>query len=547
MELRILGPLEVRDGERSIALGGAKQRGLLAILLLHANEVVSADRLIDELWGDDPPATAAHTVQVYVSNLRKALRQAAGREVVVTRPPGYVVETGPDELDLARFERLVALGQNELGRGDAAAAAAALAEALALWRGQPLADFAYERFAQAAIARLEELRISASEARIEADLALGRHALLVPELQALVAAHPLRERLRSQLMLALYRSGRQADALEAFQEARRALVDGLGIDPGPALQQLERAILNQDPLLELESPAVIAAGAPTARASPERAILVGALDAAEILRLLELAEPLARSQAPHELLLARVVSEGSALGATSTELNALRGALAARGVPARTAAFTSGAPARDLVLLATEQDVDLLLVGLCDEKPFGPFLTRVLEESPCDVGLIAGARPLRDGAVLVPFGGAVHDWAALELGAWLASAHGAVLRLVGVGEGLGHERDASRLLAHAALSVQQLAGVDTEPLLVLHGAAGVVEAGEEARIVVLGLAERWRDEGLGKARSEIAAGASAPVVFVRRGVRPGGLAPRASLTRYTWSLGGPDSPSRADP
>jgi DNA-binding SARP family transcriptional activator len=541
MELRILGPLEVRDGERSIALGGAKQRALLAILLLHANEVVSADRLIDELWGDDPPATAAHTIQVYVSNLRKALRQAAGREVVVTRPPGYVVETSPDELDLTRFERLVALGQSELGRGDAAAAADTLTEALALWRGQPLADFAYDRFAQTAIARLEELRISANEARIEADLALGRHALLVPELQALVAAHPLRERLRAQLMLALYRCGRQADALDVFQEARRALVDGLGIDPGPALQQLEHAILNQDPRLDLELPSVNAT-APIGQPSPERAILVGALSPAEIDRLRELAEPLARSQAPHELLLAQVVAEGSALGATSTELNALRATLAARGVPARTAAFTSGEPARDLVLLATEQDVDLLLVGFSAQEPLSPFLRRVLEESPCDVGLLAGAQPLRDGVVLVPFGGAVHDWAALELGAWLASAHGTVLRLAGAGGDLGHGRDASRLLAHAALSVQQLAGVDTEPLLVLDGPSGVVEAAEEASIVVLGLAERWREDGLGEVRSEIASRSSAPVVFVRRGVRPGGLTPKASLTRYTWSLGGPAPP-----
>jgi nucleotide-binding universal stress UspA family protein len=161
---------------------------------------------------------------------------------------------------------------------------------------------------------------------------------------------------------------------------------------------------------------------------------------------------------------------------------------------------------------------------------------RVLEESPCDVGICAGDHGAPGGGVLVPFGGAVHDWAALELGAWLASAHGVVLRLVGAGEGLSHGRDASRLLAHAALAVQQLAGVDTEPLLVSHGPAGVLEAAAEARAVVLGLAERWRAEGLGEARTHIARDAPVPVVLVRRGTRPGGLTPRGSLTRYTWSL-----------
>jgi DNA-binding SARP family transcriptional activator len=232
MEFRILGPLEVVEDGVRLAVRGAKQRGLLAILLLHANEVVSADRLLDGLWEEQPPATAQKALQVYVSQLRKLL----GAERVQTMAPGYLLRVEPDELDLERFQRL-----QEGGR---------LHDALSLWRGPPLAEFAYSRFAQGAIARLEELRLVALESKIEADLALGRHAELVGELEDLVIDHPLRERLRAQLMLALYRSGRQAEALEAYQEARRALVEELGIEPDRALQELERSILRQESSLD---------------------------------------------------------------------------------------------------------------------------------------------------------------------------------------------------------------------------------------------------------------------------------------------------------
>ena len=245
LEFRILGPLEVVERDRLLVLGGPKQRALLVILLLHRGEVVSTDRLGDELWGERPPASAAKTVQAYVSNLRKAL----GDGVLVTRGHGYLLQTARGQLDVDRFEVLVDAGRTALGEGDARGASERLREALALWRGPPLADFAYEPFAQAEAARLEEERLAALEDRIDADLALGRHAALVGELEALVREHPLRERLQGQLMLALYRSGRQADALERYQQARRKLTDELGIEPGPELQELERAILNQDPEL----------------------------------------------------------------------------------------------------------------------------------------------------------------------------------------------------------------------------------------------------------------------------------------------------------
>src|ERR671923_1738426 len=249
MEYRILGPLEVADQDREVLLGGGRQRSLLALLLLHANHVVSSERLIDELWGDTPPATAAKTVQVYVSQLRKSLRNGEPDGPLLTRGRGYVLRVGPGELARERFERALAEGRRALDGDGAADAAKVLREGLALWRGPPLADFAYEPFAQAEIARLEELRLTAIEQRIEADLELGRHAEIVGELEALVAEHPLREGLRGQLMLALYRCDRQAEALETYRLGRRLLVEELGIEPSSSLRELHAAILAQDPAL----------------------------------------------------------------------------------------------------------------------------------------------------------------------------------------------------------------------------------------------------------------------------------------------------------
>ncbi len=244
MDFRILGPLEVADNGREPVIAPGKQRALLAILLLHANEVVSSDRLIEELWGEQPPASAAKSLQVHVSRLRKALGRGEG--AITTAPSGYSIRVAPGELDLERFTRLAKEGRLALGADDAERGAELLREALSLWRGSPLADFAFESFAQLEIGRLEELRLAALEDRIDADLACGRHAELVAELEALVAAHPLRERLRRQLVLALYRAGRQADALAAYRAARDKLMDDLGLEPTPELRQLEQAILTHD-------------------------------------------------------------------------------------------------------------------------------------------------------------------------------------------------------------------------------------------------------------------------------------------------------------
>ena len=259
MEVRLLGPLELADGGRLIAYGGARQRAVLALLVLHANQVVPSERVLLELWGEDAPPGAANALQAAVSRLRRALPE--GR--LVTRPPGYLFRAFADEVDLGRFERLLAQGRQALGDGAAAEAAETLGLALELWRGPALADFRYEPFAQAEIARLDELRLVCLEERIEADLALGAGGELVGELQRLVGEHPLRERLRGQLMLALYRSGRQAEALEAYREVRELLLEELGLEPAPALGELETAILRHDPALRsAPAPAPAAAAVP---------------------------------------------------------------------------------------------------------------------------------------------------------------------------------------------------------------------------------------------------------------------------------------------
>jgi DNA-binding SARP family transcriptional activator len=514
MEFRILGPLEVLDGDEQVPLGRGRQRALLALLLTRANQVLSLDRLVDELWGAAPPKAAANTVQYYVSRLRKAL----GSERILTRPSGYSISVEPGELDLARFEQLAAAGGRD-----------ALREALALWRGPPLADFAFEPFAQPTIARLEELRLAALEQRVEADLAGGGQTELVAELEALVAEHPLRERFRVQLMLALYRAGRQAEALEAYQAARRALVDELGIEPSPALQELERSILRQEaslvPAVEVDRPA--------------RAIVVAVRDGATADSLLALAETLAH-RPPRELILIGLVDDARHLPSASARLDEQRRALGQRGLAARSAAFTTTDAANDVVRVAVEQAVDLVIVDgsriLAGEGALSDEVEHLLGEAPCDVALAVRARPLQPGRpVVVPFGGAEHDWAAVELGAWAAAAADVPLQLLG-SAGRGGRRDASRLLATASLLVQRTVGVSTEPVLVAPEPADIVAAAATCGLVVAGLSERWRTEGLGATRLALAREAAPPALFVKRGLRPGGLAPEGTLTRFTWSL-----------
>jgi YVTN family beta-propeller protein len=276
LEFRILGPLEVRANGEPLALGGPKQRALLAFLLLEANRVVSRDRLIDELVGEPSGEAAEHALSVQVSRLRGALNAGGeGQRRLVTRAPGYLLRVEPGELDLHRFEELAAEGRQAIETHDLVQAAAKLREAESLWRGRPLADLELEPFGRLEVERLEELRLATVEDRIEAELALGRHTVVTPELQTLVARYPLRERLRGQLMLALYRSGRQAEALEVYRSGRSLLIEELALDPSPRLKALQQAILRQEARLDPLQHGETAVALATPASQPVPAAVVG--------------------------------------------------------------------------------------------------------------------------------------------------------------------------------------------------------------------------------------------------------------------------------
>ena len=263
LSFRLLGPLEAWDGDRQVDLGGQRQRSLLALLLLSANRVVPTDTLVDALWGEEPPRTATTSLHNAVSQLRRAL----GPDVLQTRPPGYVLHVAPGGLDLVEFERLLERARSEPPEQRSRT----LREALALWGGPALADVAFERFAADEVRRLEELRLVANEERLEADLAAGRAGDVVAELEGLVAHHPYRERSRALLMLALYRSNRQAEALQVFHDLRRVLDEELGLEPGPELRELHRRILVQD--ASLHPSGRVAASSPDHHAAIQRALI----------------------------------------------------------------------------------------------------------------------------------------------------------------------------------------------------------------------------------------------------------------------------------
>jgi DNA-binding SARP family transcriptional activator len=493
---------------------------LLAVLLLHANAVVSIDRLAEQLYGEEPPVTAVTQVHRQVSELRRALGEGA----ITTRPPGYRIELDPGQLDLGRFERLTADAAPALSHGDPARAAELLREALALWRGEPLADLAFEPFAAPVTARLRELRLAALEQRIDADLAVGRAAELVAELDQLIAEEPLREKLHGQRMLALYRSGRQRDALDAYRTLRGALVEAFGIEPTPPLQELERRILRQD--ADLLAP----------RSAPEpagRAVLVAAEFGAAIDVPLALVGPLA-AEPGREVLAIRLVASADEVPAAASDLAARRAAI---GGAVRTAAFSTNDATGDILRLQTTHAVDLVV--LAAGAPVGATLderiAELLDRATADVAVLApGGRAVGRG-LAVPFAGGADDWAAVEIAALLARARDEELRVIGV---RGAARDASRLLADASLAVQRLVGIDAVPHLVEPGADTIAEAAGDAAAILLGLPPRWRTDGLGDVRTSLIARAGPPVLLVHRGIRPGALAPPAAATRFSWSAGG---------
>jgi DNA-binding SARP family transcriptional activator len=527
LEFRILGPLEVVGENGPVPLGGPRQRGTLALLLLSANRVVSVEQFAEELYAGRPPASAVTQVQRQISELRSAFGAPSEIE---TRAPGYVIHLSPEQLDLTVFERDVADAAEAFDRGDVQSASELLRRALALWRGPPLSDLAYESLAQAAVQRLEEIRLAALEQRIGAELRLGRHAALVAELRQLETEHPLREGFRAQLMLALYRSGRQAEALGVYRATRDALVDAFGIEPTPALQELERAILRQDPSL---APPGLASADGTA--APDRAVLVLPSRDEQTDALLALAAPLARPTC--ELIVARLVGDESELDAAVSATSARRPSLPAT---ARTAVFTTPDPVADAVRLVTAYDVALVLLDAPADLDLSGAIGTLLERSPADVGILAGS-PYVVGegkSIFVPFGGGVHDWAALELAASLARAAGAPITLVGT-KADPHDggRDSSRLLADAALAIQRVVGVEAEPLLTDRAEQSLVAAVEPASLVVVGLSPDWRRHGLGAVRRALLRDARPPVLLVHRGPRPGVLTPREAQTRFTWSVG----------
>jgi len=330
--------------------------------------------------------------------------------------------------------------------------------------------------------------------------------------------------LRAQLMLALYRSDRQSEALDVYRKTRETLMHEFGIEPTPRLRELERAILTQDRSLDLRG-----------AVATDRAVLILSADDVELDALLAIAEPLARVQ-PRELIVARLLADESALGNTAAALNARCTSVSAK---TRTAAFTTDHPARDTLRLARTYDVDLVVLGFPHlEHKLPDDLAEALDGSPADVAMLAGSVDVALGeGVFVPFGGGDHDWAALELGAWLALGTNMPLRLVGTtADPRSKRRDASRLLADASLSVQRVVGVETEPLLADPTEEALVAAVESATVVVIGISSRWRREGIGAVRRALVDRAAPPTLLVHRGPRPGGLAPRASRTRFTWSI-----------
>lgn len=518
----MLGPVEVVVDGRSARLA-PRPRALLAVLVLNAGHVVSTARLIDAVWDDAPPDTAANVLQGYVSSLRKLL----GRDALETREPGYLLRVERGALDLHRFEQLATDGARALEDDRHDAAGRLLRDALALWRGEALADVSQGAVLRPAAARLDELRLVALERRIEADLSCGREREILGEIEALVAEHPLRERPIELLMLGLYRCGRQADALAVYRAARARLVDELGLEPGASLQALEGAILRHDPVLDGFDERR------AARQRTQRTILVAALDLAAARTLIAVAEPLARHSGV-EVVIASTVADAAALAEASARVRRDRATLAARGVDARAAAFTSLTPGADLARVAVDQEAELLLVDAPERLLEDARLFTLLDEAPCDVAVRVGEH-VGPGPVFVPFTGAEHDWAAVELGAWLALA--SAVRLVLAGSAVGENgRDASRLLASASLAAQRVLGVDAEPRLVEPEPSALVEAARDAGVVVVGLTDRWRRDGIGRARTALAASHDRATLLVRRGLRPGGLAPRDGETRFTWTI-----------
>ena len=511
-----------RDDVR-VELGGARRRAFLALLVLNAGRVLGRDRLIDDLWGGRPPRTAEHVLQVYASALRALLVD----DVLIARPPGYLLDVPADAIDLTRFERLVATAQAALADGSHDLAGSTLDSAAALWRGPVLEELAHEEFVQPEARRLDELRLEARELRAEAGIRSGVDAALIGSLRALTVEHPLRERAHALLVRALAATGRQAEALAEYSAIRTRLDEELGIEPGPELRSAQLAVLRQE---------VAPARAEIADdLAPARTVLAVATDPLRLAAVTEAADAVA-SGSGRELIVACVLDTASRAELPAAAAAATAAACAAT-CPARSAAFASRHAPSAIAGLAAEHDVDLVVLE-CGAIPAGGRLAgdvlAVLEQTTADVALLIGAPPTAGAPIASPFGGGSHDWGAVELAALIARGRGDGLRLIGIAT---DDDDASRLVARAALALQHAIGLNAEPALAEPGAASLIAAAAGCGGLVIGLSDRWRAEGLGALRGALAE-SSGSVLAVRRGVRPGLLAPPSSRTRFSWSIAG---------
>lgn len=497
LEFRLLGPLEIANDGLAVPLEGAKPRALLALLLLERGRSVTTRRLGDGLWGPAAPASAAKALQVHVSQLRKAL----GASAIETRGDAYAIHAPAGAVDLDTFEQLAEAGRSRLGAGRPAEALEPLSAALALWRGDALEGLD-EPGLTPARARLEELRVVVHELLADARIAIGDTVSALPELTLLAHRYPLREGIQERLMLALYRSGRQADALAVFRSLRARLHDELGLEPRRRVRALEQAILRQDAALETPGRTV-------------RRVVVAA--GSNPGRLAALAAPLVRPDGG-ELILLVPVAEPGELADASVRLEA------ERSEDIRVATFVSAAPRRDVLRLGAAEGASLVVL----ETAAAELVTAGSDSAaglPADLALfVDAAGPLPGERVSVLQAGGGHDWAAIELAAALARGAGVSLRLLGPGS----SGEASTLLARTALVVQRFAGIATEPALFAPGAAASLGA-----LVADGVLVAAVDAPVPEPLTEL----GVPLVVVRGGPRPGLLAPAQTITRFSWALG----------
>jgi DNA-binding SARP family transcriptional activator len=521
LRFRVLGPFQVEADGRPLTLGSPRRRALLALLALNASRVVGVDRLVDALWGESPPRTAVHVLHVYVSDLRRSLPD----EVLVTAPPGYLLRVPTGAVDLADFERLVSRGREALAAGDPAGAVDSLDAALGLWRGPVLADLAGEGFVQVEARRLEELRLAARELQAMAALASGGGPDLVPQLLDLVADHPFRERPHALLMRALAAAGRQAEALGVYAAVRARLADELGVEPGAELRSAQTAVLRQE-------------AAPAQPVTPTGVVLAVGGDLRRLDALAVVASRPAAA-AGRELLVAAVLDAVTSTPGDLTTAAAAAWAAAQRSTPGpgRSAAFRSRSRAEHVTALAAEHDADLVVLdaaGLIGAQGrLADWVVAVLSEVTADVVLLPHDPPTAGLSLAVPFGGSEHDWAATELAALLARSSGSVLRVIGA---LTEDDDASRLVARVGLAIQRAVGVTVEPILTEATVPGLLTA-LAGTTAVMGVSERWRSEGLGAFRQQVADAVPGTLV-IRRGLRPSLLAPPSFGTRFAWSAAG---------